>query len=870
MPKVTYADEVIPDFGIPFPTGKLRVEKGELKLALSPEEIQATPDEELQTLFDLMEKQPILEKQDPVKYGWTLESWRRVMENWRDTKIHIILGGNRCITGDTPILCAKTGVERPVSSIKGEHEVLSMYRGDVAIAKAGEPFRKGVLPILRVTLEDGSSFRSSFWHMVWDSNGIWRPAHSLRVGDGLSLHPSMMGISLKSWRKDVPHSFQTLEDLMDDCFEHSHLCDELLHAALESCLVAFQRRYDAPIHSTAFDNIPLLISALASYSRFGTKGGQAYTLSHSQSQRLLSHLANLDAASQIWGQFFDILSRASCRPCKSASGSLSDRGVWKDDLQSIVECVLDLSSHGSAKLDSLYNYVLAYERNWAAISSLSNTITSIERVGKEEVWDMEVEYSHNYYAQGCFHHNSTKSTFANRLLVDMAQKIDEAKIYHWHDNEERSVVDAQATIFNSLPFDLREKGQKRGGQNYSVTYNQKTGFVGRLPTCILPPRDGIDRGSSIFFKYYTQYLQNQQVAEGFNAHIIEMDEECPLKLFQTMIPRTVDFHGRIILTFTTLQGWTPLIAELLKGAETVATRYAPTEGRKLPVEQICHAWPSARIYYWWTQDNPFIDSHHLVEQYVNQPVEERLARLYGIPTKTQQGKFPKFNKDVNVVPHGEIPFIKHPDKYPVTRYFITDPAGTKPWVAVWIGVIGDGRVYVYRESPTEEWCQPHVNNAGTPVGKPSVGQKPNGWGYLQWKEHFLGLEQDEEIIQRICDPGFGTQKVTKTDGQTDLFSEMAALDFHMVPVYRGDVEAGVAKINDLLAWNDRKPMSVINRPQLYVSDQCQNTINSMLEYTGCSKEEHFKDFVDTIRYGVTNGLHYCEEGNLTCTGGGGY
>jgi len=870
MPKVTYADEVIPDFWIPFPTGKLRVEKGELKLALSPEEIQATPDEELQTLFDLMEKQPILEKQDPVKYGWTLESWRRVMENWRDTKIHIILGGNRCITGDTPILCAKTGVERPVSSIKGENEVLSMYQGRVVNTRAGEPFRKGVLPILRVTLEDGSSFRSSPWHMVLDSNGIWRPVGSLSPKERLYQPQSIRDTYQRGLLIDEPHSFQTLEDCQDHYSWYSHQCGELLHLVLEIVREFFQQQDDAPKHKFAFDNISRLLSFLVFYLQQRSRDVRDSTPLCTQIWKLLYHLSIQDASHQSVAQFVDIVSDAFYTPCKSTSHLFLGPASFATAVRSTLESCLHLSSYESAELGTLSDYVVPYDQSLGGMFRESRTITSITKEADEEVWDMHVPEAHNYYAQGCFHHNSTKSTFANRLLVDMAQKIDEARIYHWHDNEERSVVDAQATIFNSLPFDLREKGQKRGGQNYSVTYNQKTGFVGRLPTCILPPRDGIDKGSSIFFKYYTQYLQNQQVAEGFNAHIVEMDEECPLKLFQTMIPRTVDFHGRIILTFTTLQGWTPLIAELLKGAETVATRYAPTEGRELPVEQICHAWPSARIYYWWTEDNPFIDSHHLVEQYVNQPAEERLARLYGIPTKTQQGKFPKFNKDVNVVPHGEIPFIKHPDKYPVTRYFITDPAGTKPWVAVWIGVIGDGRVYVYRESPTEEWCQPHVNNAGTPVGKPSVGQKPNGWGYLQWKEHFIGLEQDEEIIQRICDPGFGTQKVTKTDGQTDIFAEMASLDFHMIPVYRGDVESGVSKINDLLSWDDRKPLSEINRPQLYVSDQCQNTINSMLEYTGCSKEEHWKDFVDAVRYGVVNGLHYCEEGGLEATGGGGY
>lgn len=560
MAKVTYADEVDPYFGIPFPTGKIRVNRGELELALTPEEIAQTPDDELLRLHQLIETQPDLEYKDPIQWGWTLESWRRVMDNWKDTKIHVILGGNR----------------------------------------------------------------------------------------------------------------------------------------------------------------------------------------------------------------------------------------------------------------------------------------------------------------------SSKTSFANRMILHMAQQIDEANIYHWHDNEERSIVDAQASIFNSLPENLRKQGAKRATVNSSVAYNQKTGFVGRLPTCILPPRQGINRGSSIFFKYYTQYLQNAQVAEGFNAHVIQMDEECPLKLFETMIPRTSDFHGRIILTFTTLNGWTPLVNELLKGAETVRTRYAPTEGRELPVEQICKTWYDTRIYYFWSQDNPFIDNDELIRMFRDRPQEERLARLYGIPSKSDAGKFPKFQKHTNVIEHEEIPFIADPENNPVTRYFVTDPGGTKPWVAAWFGVTKDGCIYIYREFPTGEWGQPHVNNAGTPIGKKGAGQKPNGYGFRQYKETFIEMEGGEDILMRLCDPGFGTQKITKEDGQTDIFSEMAALGFHMSPPFRGDVEPGLARINNLLSWDDSKPMTMNNRPKLYVSDRCLNTIDAFMEYTNCHKEEVWKDFIDLVRYAVTSGLSYAEDGGLEATGGGGY
>jgi len=39
-----------------------------------------------------------------------------------------------------------------------------------------------------------------------------------------------------------------------------------------------------------------------------------------------------------------------------------------------------------------------------------------------------------------------------------------------------------------------------------------------------------------------------------------------------------------------------------------------------------------------------------------------------------------------------------------------------------------------------------------------------------------------------------------------------------------------------------------NRPRLYVSDRCENTITAMLEYMGVSREEAYKDPVDCVRY----------------------
>ena len=68
---------------------------------------------------------------------------------------------------------------------------------------------------------------------------------------------------------------------------------------------------------------------------------------------------------------------------------------------------------------------------------------------------------------------SSKTMFASRMLVHLAQTIPEAEIRSMHVTEERSIQDAQKTIFQNLP--ARYKRTKKKGANHSLQYNQKNG-----------------------------------------------------------------------------------------------------------------------------------------------------------------------------------------------------------------------------------------------------------------------------------------------------------------------------------------------------------------------------------------------------------
>ena len=463
---------------------------------------------------------------------------------------------------------------------------------------------------------------------------------------------------------------------------------------------------------------------------------------------------------------------------------------------------------------------------------------------------------------------SSKTTFASRLLVHLAQEIPEAELRSFHVTEDRSIEDTQKFVWDALP--KRYKEMKKRSPTHSLTYTHKNGFTdGKV---IFPPQEGYKRGSYLRFNNYRQFLQDSQIIEGMTAHCIHLEEECPARLFETLLARVADYHGRIVMTFTTLQGWTDLVSSLLRGAETVESRYSEYLGMDLPIEQKSANWEDCRIHYFWSEDNPFFDSKELRKAYSLQPLEVKQARLYGVPTKVFQNKFPKFNPHVNVVRHGDIPFLSDPEER-VTKYMICDPAGSKPWVMIWVAVDEEGVWWVYREWPYSvvgAWALPHANAKGKPVGKAGPGQRPVGYGYEDYSNLIKDMEKDEDIFERLVDPRFGKATLRASQGETNICNEMMEHDVFLRPAPGLEIEHGIQKINDLLSWDDTQPKTWENRPSLYVSEQCDNLIYALTEYSGSSREEACKDFIDVLRYGAVTPLDYVGKGELTVVGGGGY
>lgn len=445
---------------------------------------------------------------------------------------------------------------------------------------------------------------------------------------------------------------------------------------------------------------------------------------------------------------------------------------------------------------------------------------------------------------------SSKTSFGARLVIWLMENIPECRIRAYQVNDDKSIAEQQAYVWEALP-DKYKKMAKKKGQAYSVQYSQKNGFVGGK--LILPPQEGYRRGSECIFGNYQQYRNDAQVVEGWWAHFVWLDEEAPQKMYERLLTRLYDAHGRMLLTFTTIAGWSPLIADILGRTKTLRWRKSDLLARRLPVAQESLTRKGARIYYFWTQDNPFIP-YDTIEKMRGRPDAEVLATAHGIPSRSALSKFPKFKEEVHVIKHNDLPWIKNPE-VEVTHYMIIDPAGSKPWFMLWAAVDALGRVYVWGEWPDigyGSWGEPSEK----PEGAAGPAQKPNGYGIQNYIDEMKMVEDGVEIFERLIDSRMGNATIQGKESATTIQSELeeAGLVVQMAPGLK--LVHGEQLINDRLGYDETKEVEGLNVPRLQISDRCEQLIEALKNFTGVSGREVWKDPIDCLRFLLEAGADY--------------
>jgi phage terminase large subunit-like protein len=462
---------------------------------------------------------------------------------------------------------------------------------------------------------------------------------------------------------------------------------------------------------------------------------------------------------------------------------------------------------------------------------------------------------------------SGKTEWAAKEVIKTLYSKPGAVVWCFQTTAPNSIELQQPRIWKYMPPEWRNA---RKSQVVNITYSVKGGFT---ESKFVTPSGG----SICIFR---NYAQDPSTIEGGEIDFAWCDELVPLDVLETLRFRLIDRNGKLAVTFTPVQGWSPTVADYLSGAKTITDTDAellPLKNDKgeisgydkVPIEQIN---PKGRpILYFHTQSNPWAGWSRMKKELQSETKEKILCRAYGVPTKAISGRFPLFNPKVHVIRASDVP--------QGTRYHWVDPASGKNWAMIWTVHDTAGRIVVHREWPNQtdyiegigyagEWALPDGKKLD---GKPGPAQQDFGFGLERYKDEILRVEGGEEIFERWMDSRYGNARTLGKESPTTLIDEMADLGMLYTATPGDSIDEGVSMINDALSYNPEKPVDARNQPRLYISENCKNVIHCIQTYTAADgKRSANKDFVDLIRYVCMSDAINVEGDILRSHGGGSY
>lgn len=541
-----------------------------------------------------------------------------------------------------------------------------------------------------------------------------------------------------------------------------------------------------------------------------------------------------------------------------------------------------------------------------------------------------------------------KSQYAAKRAMMVLRVQASRRVWAFHQDLQMSREYQQPLFWFYMPEELRAKDIK-SSVTY-IAYKVKTGFSDEK--FVLPNRSECS---------FRTYESNKSKIEGGNIDLCWCDELVPSDWVETLELRIAERAGWVLTTFTPIDGYTETVRMFADGGEVVRERLAyvlPKDGgpalvarmlglseddllelqaaeregraaycpRSVPEE--CAGWleDSGRgkgqrvegrefetvprvvrcadaegkraMVYFHSTDNPFGNPLEVWRMISGKRVEFVRERYFGVANKTHSARFPKFNREVHVVPAAAIPAKGD-------NYHLYDPARGRNAFMVWMRVTEAG-VYVYREWPGSyyipgigvpgPWAQP---DGKLHDGRMGPAQQCFGWSYLKYKEEIARLEgwedakkarpegmtekewlmewdqhngSADQVRRRIMDSRAASDPRMEGDRPVTLLTEYGDIGLHFEPAPGDDIDEGVADINNALYYDELRPLDLqTNMPRLLVSAECTNTIFALTTWTGMDGfKGACKDPVDLLRYFFRAGIGYVGENPVWEEGGGYY
>tara|TARA_B100001939_G_scaffold25855_2_gene20964 strand:- start:5556 stop:7187 length:1632 start_codon:yes stop_codon:yes gene_type:complete len=527
--------------------------------------------------------------------------------------------------------------------------------------------------------------------------------------------------------------------------------------------------------------------------------------------------------------------------------------------------------------DKIRSFVERGEEGTAELARILEQREELIRLEKEDPYRYGYEPPHWKDAdelwKGCGElliqggNRAGKSEFAAKRIVQMMTAKKGAKVWVLGMTAQSSIRDQQQLVYKYIPAEWKNI---KKGKVQNVSFSQKNGFTEN--TFILP------NGSQCWFMNYSQEMR---VIEGGEVDMIWCDELVPLTWIETLRFRLVtrasshELSGRLLLTFTPVDGYTPTVKEYLSGFRVLETRPSPLlpdtvnvpgcPAGTMPYTAQCRK-PNSRAMWFYTDMNPYNPYEEMKKTLKGENSIQIKLRAYGFAENLSGNQFPKFC-DSHILEADKIP--EHG-----TNYMAVDPAWNRNWFCLWIRVDDRGRKFVYREWPNRhdygEWAVPGEKMDGSPGPAQSVGA---GRGLPEVKEIIAELENGEDIEARYIDPRAGASQAAGREGGTSIIDLLGEGEDPMYFEQAAGISVanGLTIVNDWLNFNQSEPVTAVNEPNLYVSEECGNLIYSLQEWTGKDGEKGAsKDPIDTLRYlAVMEPIHVTEL-TFAASGGGGY
>ena len=446
---------------------------------------------------------------------------------------------------------------------------------------------------------------------------------------------------------------------------------------------------------------------------------------------------------------------------------------------------------------------------------------------------------------------SGKTTGCAKMIMEAVTESEDGHIVCFSQNADTSIKVQQPAIWEMMPKEYKKK--TKGIEGY-INYSMQNGFTGS--SFVFP-----DTRTRVDFKTYTQYSNNSTILEGFEFGFKNpkglnigtwLDEYLgDAALVNTLRFRLATRDSKMIIGFTPIDGYTPFIAEYLKGAETTETRPAALlRDLEVPIRQYSPSRDAAVIYL-HSDENPFGGYERIAKDLKGRPEDEIKVRAYGLPVKSANALLPYFNTEVNVLSEEPnkygMAFPDISDKSKFTCYQVVDPAGARNYTAIWAGVNESGEIFIRREWPDRntygEWAL-----FGDPKWKYGPAAKKIGLNVEGYCELFKEIEDDlgMEVTERIGDSRFFARENENND---DLFTSFYDFGLSFIPSDGKMEERGITALDDWFNYNPNVDIDGANRPRCYIHSDCGNLVDSLINYNAGGKpEEALKDFFDVIRY----------------------